>query len=93
MAYTIWYPLKHNENVQKIEIDDISLLRSVGAIVQDDTIERRVAVPLSNEIDVVAKMIVLYFDHIKITTRRCEKQTFTKDGTIMHVGVASPMRS
>lgn len=75
MAYTIRYPLKNHENIQEVEISDLSLVGSIGAIIQDDTLERYIVVPLSNKVDVVAKGITLYFDSSKVC-ETCEKQTF-----------------
>lgn len=75
MAYTIRYPLKNHENIQEVEISDLSLVGSIGAIIQDDTLERYIVVPLSNKIDVVAKGVTLYFDSSKVF-ETCQKQTF-----------------
>lgn len=75
MAYTVAYPLKNHENIQKLDIDDISMLQGIGLIVQDGTIERQEIIPLANEIEAVGKKVVLYFNPTKVA-ETCEKQTF-----------------
>lgn len=64
MASTVPYHLKPNEYIEHVDIDDMSLLRSVGVWIQDGTTERQVPVPLSDSFDTAnAKKVVLYFDY------------------------------